>query len=147
MAALLLKTCFISKRASRVPQGPVDLGSGTTEGSFSSPRNRTHEALRYEFEKCNALLGNKKRISRGYPFLNNKSARRVPQGPVDLGFGTTEESFSAPRNRTHEALRHEFEKCNAFLGNKKGHPEDILFLIIRARDGDRTRSRTLLFGW
>ena len=46
----------------------------------------------------------------------SRSASRVPQGPVDLGFGTTEESFSSPRNRTHAAKQHAFEKCLALLG-------------------------------
>ena len=43
-----------------VPQGPVDLGSGTTEGRFSVPRNRTLAARQYAFKKCLALLDNKK---------------------------------------------------------------------------------------
>lgn len=61
----------------------------------------------------------------------------MPQGPVDLGFGTTEESFSAPRNRTHAAKQHAFEKCIALLDNKKGYPDGYPFLLARARDGDR----------
>ena len=39
------------KSASRVPQGPVDLGSGTTEGRFSAPRNRTLAAKQLGIEK------------------------------------------------------------------------------------------------
>lgn len=47
----------ILESARRVPQGPVDLGSGTTEGRFSTPRNRTQTAKQLGFEKCPALLG------------------------------------------------------------------------------------------
>ncbi len=67
---------LFSKSASRVPQGPVDLGSGTTEESFSSPRNRTLAAKQQAFEKCLALLDNKKRISNRISFFITKSARR-----------------------------------------------------------------------
>ena len=42
-------------------------------------------------------------------------ARRVPRGPVDLCIGTTEERFSALRNRTHTAKQYEFKKCIALL--------------------------------
>ena len=46
-----------------------------------------------------------------YLFVRDeKSARRVPQGPVDLGTGTTEERFSAPRNRTQTAKQLGIEK-------------------------------------
>ena len=48
-------------------------------------------------------------------FVILESARRVPQGPVDLGSGTTEERFSSPRNRTQTAKQLGFEKCPALL--------------------------------
>ena len=85
-----------------------------------------------------------KRDGNEYLFVRDgKCARRVPQGPVDLGIGTTEESFSAPRNRTHAAKQHAFEKCIALLANKKGYPDGYPFLLARARDGDRTRDPLL----
>ena len=85
-----------------------------------------------------------KRDGNEYLFVRDgKSASRVPQGPVDLGFGTTEESFSSPRNRTHAAKQHAFEKCIALLDNKKGYPDGYPFLLARARDGDRTRDPLL----
>ena len=59
----------------------------------------------------------------------------MPQGPVDLGSGTTEESFSTPRNRTLAVKQHGIEKSIALLGNKKGYPDGYSFLITRARDG------------
>ena len=59
----------------------------------------------------------------------------MPQGPVDLGFGTTEESFSTPRNRTLAVKQHGLEKCIALLGNKKRISRRISFLITRERDG------------
>ena len=70
------RSSWVSRSARRVPQGPVDLGIGTTEESFSSPRNRTHAAKQHAFEKCIALLDNKKRISRWISFFISKSARR-----------------------------------------------------------------------
>ena len=59
----------------------------------------------------------------------------MPQGPVDLGFGTTEESFSTPRNRTLAVKQHGLEKCIALLGNKKRISRRISFLITRERAG------------
>ena len=59
----------------------------------------------------------------------------MPQGPVDLGTGTTEESFSTPRNRTLAVKQHGLEKCIALLGNKKRISRRISFLITRERDG------------
>ena len=59
----------------------------------------------------------------------------MPQGPVDLGFGTTEESFSAPRNRTHAAKQHAFEKCIALLDNKKGYPDGYPFFYLERETG------------
>ena len=50
------------------------------------------------------------------PFVILESARRVPQGPVDLGSGTTEGRFSVPRNRTQTAKQLGIEKCPALLG-------------------------------
>ena len=52
-----------------------------------------------------------KRDGNEYLFVRDgKCARRVPQGPVDLGTGTTEESFSSPRNRTLVAKQLGIEK-------------------------------------
>ena len=60
----------------------------------------------------------------------------MPQGPVNLGFGTTEESFSSPRNRTHAAKQHAFEKCLALLDNRKeGHQIGYPSFYPRARAG------------
>ena len=59
----------------------------------------------------------------------------MPQGPVDLGTGTTEESFSTPRNRTLAVKQHGLEKCIALLGNKKRISRRISFLITRERAG------------
>ena len=85
-----------------------------------------------------------KRDGNEYLFVRDeKSASRVPQGPVDLGTGTTEGRFSAPRNRTLAAKQHAFEKCIALLDNKKGYPSGYPFLLARARDGDRTRDPLL----
>ena len=67
--------------------------------------------------------------------LFDKSASRVPQGPVDLGTCTTEGRFSAPRNRTLAVKQHGLEKCIALLGNKKRISRRISFLITRARAG------------
>ena len=63
----------------------------------------------------------------------------MPQGPVNLGFGTTEESFSSPRNRTHAAKQHAFEKCIALLDNKKGYPDGYPFFYLEREPG-ATRS-------
>ena len=85
-----------------------------------------------------------KRDGNEYLFVRDgKSARRVPQGPVDLGFGTTEGRFSAPRNRTQTAKQLGIEKRLALLDNKKGYPDGYPFLLARARDGDRTRDPLL----
>ena len=46
---------FLSPRARRVPRGPADLCSGTTEEHFSALRNRTHTVFQYGFGKCSAL--------------------------------------------------------------------------------------------
>ena len=59
----------------------------------------------------------------------------MPQGPVDLGTCTTEESFSTPRNRTLAVKQHGLEKCIALLGNKKRISRRISFLITRERAG------------
>ena len=53
-----------------------------------------------------------------------KSARRVPRGPVDLCFGTTEGHFSVLRNRTHTAVQYGFGKCFTLPDSKK----DILII-------------------
>ena len=78
-----------------------------------------------------------KRDGNEYLFVRDgKSARRVPQGPVDLGTGTTEGHFSDPRNRTLAAKQHAFEKCLALLDNRKeGHPIGYPSFYPRARDG------------
>jgi len=71
-----------------------------------------------------------KRDGNEYLFVRDgKSASRVAQGPVDLGTGTTEGRFSAPRNRTLAAKQHAFEKCIALLDNKKGYPDGYPFFI------------------
>ena len=81
-----------------------------------------------------------KRDGNEYLFVRDgKCASRVPQGPVDLGSGTTEESFSAPRNRTHAAKQHAFEKCDALLDNKKGYPDGYPFFYLEREPG-ATRS-------
>ena len=77
-----------------------------------------------------------KRDGNEYLFVRDgKCARRVPQGPVDLGFGTTEGRFSAPRNRTLAAKQHAFEKCLALLDNKKGYPDGYPFFYLERETG------------
>ena len=77
-----------------------------------------------------------KRDGNEYLFVRDgKCASRVPQGPVDLGSGTTEGRFSAPRNRTHAAKQHAFEKCIALLDKKKDIQTDILFFYLERETG------------
>ena len=64
----------------------------------------------------------------------SESARRVPQGPVDLGFGTTEGRFSVPRNRTQTAKQLGFKKCSHFSDNKKDFPFGSPFCYLRERE-------------
>ena len=68
-------------------------------------------------------------------FLTRARAGCQNQGPVDLGFGTTEGRFSVPRNRTLAVKQHGLEKCIALLGNKKRISRRISFLITRERAG------------
>ena len=127
-----------------MPQGPVDLGFGTTEESFSTPRNRTLAVKQHGLEKCIALLGNKKRISRRISFLITRER---------AGCHKVQWTLALARPRGALALR-EIEpklqsscvsrRASHFSYNKKGLPIWKSFLLSkRARDGDRTRDPLL----
>ena len=139
---------LFDKSASRVPQGPVDLGTGTTEESFSTPRNRTLAVKQHGLEKCIALLGNKKRISRRISFLITRERDGCHKVQWTLALARPRGALASREIEPKLQSSCVSRSAPHFSDNKKGLPIRKSFLLSkRARDGDRTRSRTLLFGW
>ena len=139
---------LFDKSASRVPQGPVDLGFGTTEESFSTPRNRTLAVKQHGLEKCIALLGNKKRISRRISFLITRERDGCHKVQWTLALARPRGALASREIEPKLQSSWVSRSAPLFSDNKKGLPIRKSFLLSkRARDGDRTRSRTLLFGW
>ena len=127
-----------------MPQGPVDLGTGTTEESFSTPRNRTLAVKQHGLEKCIALLGNKKRISRRISFLITRERDGCHKVQWTLALARPRGALAS--REIEPKLQSSWVSRSAphFSDNKKGLPIRKSFLLSkRARDGDRTRDPLL----
>ena len=124
------------KSASRVAQGPVDLGTGTTEGRFSDPRNRTLAAKQHAFEKCLALLDNRKEGHPiGYPSFYPRAR---------AGWHKVQWTLALARPRGALALREIEPKLRSswvsrsashFSITKKDIQTDILFYYLERETG------------